>query len=365
MKKAVLLSVTALFAWNGASHAQSSSSQPPQERMDWQADRKNAATARSVIDVRDYGAVGDRTTDNGTAFKNAITAAEANNPEINFPYSPKGYVIQSGAFTNRMLGRFNFNGNVFSGKALGRPENGAGRFNSLYTNPWLIVSNVKEEMDPAALSLPGSGSALIGHAFECLPNRPNNTDTIMTRRMVACLYAGTDTGTGGKPGTAYTMEVFNPVLNLDSNSGSVQEIDLNFNGTVRDGGISRGLFITGGGKMGNTTSSVALDIQHSDYSGGPLPWSTGVSVREATVSYQAHARSDGTGSMFEGFSPSGTKVSAIDDNGYATFAGIAASAGYTPTASSTCKKGAIMNDDSYAYFCTSKGKWKKVALDAL
>ncbi|WP_395370785.1 hypothetical protein [Komagataeibacter diospyri] len=327
--------------------------------------RTLADRALSVTDVRDYGAVGDGATDNGAPFTNAIAAAEADNLEVNFPYSSKGYVVNTGTFTNKMLGRFNFNGNVLSGAALGTPGTGAGVLNSLYTNPWLIVANTKEEIDPAALTLPSSGSALIGHAVECLPNRPNTGDTVTTKRMVSCLYAGADTGTGGASGTNYSMEVRNDVLNLSSNSGAAYEIDLNFNGKVLDGGISRGLFITGGGAAGNTTSSVAVDIQHNDYSGGLLPWSTGISVRDATVSYQAYARSDGSGFLFQGYNSAETEVASIDTNGYAIFAGIATSASYTPTSSSTCTKGAVMNDDSYAYFCTSAGTWKRIALSSL
>ena len=221
-----------------------------------------------------------------------------------------------------MLGRFNFNGNVFSGAALGTPGTGAGVFNSLYTNPWLIVTGTKEEMDPASQSLPSSGSALIGHAFECLPNRPNSADTVTTKRMVACLYAGADTGTGGASGTDYSTEIFNPVLNLSSNSGAVQEIDLNFNGKVLDGGISRGLFVTGGGAAGNTTNSVAIDIQHGDYSGGLLPWSTGISIRDATYALQTYAQSNASGFLWTGYNSTGGEVVSVDANGYSTFAGL-------------------------------------------
>ncbi|GCE89427.1 hypothetical protein MSKU15_1028 [Komagataeibacter diospyri] len=274
------------------------------------------------VNVLDFGAKGDGATDNGTAFTNAINAAQANDQDVDFPYSSTGYVVNTGIFPNTTRGRFNFNGNVFSGTALGTPGTGAGTFNSLYTNPWLIVTGTKEEIDPAALSLPSSGSALIGRALECLPNRPNTSDTVKTGRMVACLYIGADTGTGGASGTSYSMELLNSVLNLSSSSGAAQEIDVNFNGKVLDGGVSRGLFITGGGAAGNTTSSVAIDIQHSDYSGGLLPWSTGISIRNSTVGLQTYARSDGTGFLYQGYSASGTLVSQIDNNGYGTFANI-------------------------------------------
>lgn len=274
------------------------------------------------VNTARYGTIGDGLTDDGPAVSASMAAALKNGSPLIFPHAPSGYNLSSGSFSNETLGDFHFNDNSFSGSALGSPQTGTGRFNSLYTNPWLVVTGEKIEADPAGHAVAGSGSANIGWALECHNNHMDPASNAIKSRMISCGYIGMDTGTDGGTGTTYSSENLNEVLNLSSNSGTSEEIDVNFNGYVADGGWSRGLFITGGGKPGNQTNSVALDIQHIAYDGSLLPWSTGISVREATTAIQTYARLDGQGFLYQGYDRNGSLVSQIDNNGYFLATGI-------------------------------------------
>lgn len=298
--------------------------------------RTLADRANDNVSILDYGASSSASgTTNGTAVTNAIAAAQASSQWVNFPYRSGGYAI-TGTFTDDALGYFNFGGNALSGTGIGTPGSGAGTLNSLYTNPYLIVTGIKYELDPAGQAVPATGSANIGWAIECKPNRPNSGDKSTTARMVACGYIGADTGTGGASGTQFTMEDLNPVLNLNTNAGTGIEQDVNFNGTVADGEVSRGLFITGGGAAGNNTLSVAMDIQHSDYSGGWLPWTTGISIRNATNQIMQYKSTDSEAGFFqEAFNVAGTAIWKVDKNGYNTAAGYTTSGNVSATGSVT------------------------------
>ncbi len=294
--------------------------------------RTLADRANDTVSVLDYGASPTASAaTNGTAVTSALAAAQASSQWLNFPYRSAGYSI-SGTFTNNALGYFNFGGNVLSGAGIGTPGTGAGTLNSLYTNPYLIVTGIKYELDPAGQAVPAAGSANIGWAIECRPNRPNSGDKSTTVRMVACGYIGADTGTGGSSGTEFTMEDLNPVLNISTNSGTGIEQDVNFNGTVNDGGVSRGLFVTGGGAAGNNTLSVALDIQHSAYDGTWLPWTTGISIRNATNQIMQYKSTDSEAGFFqEAFNVAGNAIWKVDKNGYNTAAGYTTSGNVTAT----------------------------------
>lgn len=274
--------------------------------------------------IMNYGASASASGEtNGTAVTNAISAAQSGNMWIDFPYNSSGYTI-TGTFSNNSLGYFNFANNVLSGSGIGSPQTGEGTLNSLYTNPWLIVTGIKREHDPASHIVPNSGSALIGEAIECLPNHPVTGDASSTSRMIACVYRGADTGTGGASGTAYTTEVDNDVLNLNTNSGSAYEIDVNFNGKVVDGGWSRGIFLTGGGATGNNTNSVAIDINHEAYDGTVLPWTTGISIRHAANMLEMYeSTASEAGFFIQTFDNNNVETSHIDKNGYSKAAGYA------------------------------------------
>ncbi|GBQ10354.1 hypothetical protein AD928_09050 [Acetobacter cerevisiae] len=390
-----------------------------------------------IANPLDFGAA-PGAADSATSLLAAYSSSGV--PIINIPFSQSGYNVgtltgssnlinSSGQLLNWNLGISFLNGSRFSGTGIGAPETGGGAFNSTYTNPWNVTTNLKMEFDPAALPQKNkvTNQAL---SIECRPNRPNGNDQTPTRHWIACVYRGADTGSGGASGTQINTEVDNDVLNLDTNSGTAYEIDVNVNGAVADGGISRGIFVTGGGIAGNAFNSVALDIQHGTYSGtGSLNWGAGVSVRNSLKAFMAFAESDNQGSLYQGYNSSGTQVfnvdtngyvttpgiissgttlastagkiafsataenaddyvaikaspsdsgfffrafdtngdtlSSVDKNGYAVMKGLQLTGGYTPTASTTCSKGTIMNDDSYLYVCTSAGAFKKVALGAL
>lgn len=312
--------------------------------------------------VRDFGATPDGKTPADTAIAAAFATSPA--PVVNFPYAAPGYYLTTG-LANETLGIYRLNGNLFSGPGVGKPESGGGLFNATYTNPWNVTTNLKMEFDPASLSQKGNvtNQAL---SLECRPNRPNSGNPNPNRNWVACIYRGMDTGSGGGPGTSISSEVDNDVLNLSSNSGTDYEIDVNFNGTVLDGGWSRGIFLTGGGGTGNNTNSVALDIMHVAYDGSWLPWTTGISMREATNMIQLYrTQAIEAGYFLQTFDQTGAETSHLDKNGYANVQGIRLLASSTPAAGTGCNKGSLTWDDNALYLCTSAGTYKKAALSAL
>jgi len=325
---------------------------------------KDRARGANGIDVRDHGAVADGTADSGPAVAKAIAVARATGAPVLFPKSSIGYYL-SGDFPPDEIGEFQLNGNIFSGSGVGSPQRGRGAFNSTYTNPWNVTTDRKLVFDPAALPQ-AENVTNQAISIECRPNRPNLANADPKRNWIACIYRGADTGLGGGNGTSISTEIANDVLNLNTNSGIAYEIDVNVNGDVVDGGISRGIFITGGGIAGRRFDSVALDIMHGTYDHkGILPWGTGVSVRSSTDAFQAHARTDGVGHLYQGYDKHDKTVYEVDTNGYVTASGLRLTAGYTPERSSQCAKGSMMSDDEYLYVCTSGGHFKKVRLEAL
>ena len=326
--------------------------------------RESAAPSAAVdgVNVRTYGAIGDGTSDSGAAIMKAIAASQASGASVFFPKTSAGYRL-SGNIPANLLGEFHFNGNIFSGSGVGSPERGNGAFNSTYTNPWNVTTDRKYIFDPAALSQAANvtNQAI---SIECRPNRPNPANADRQRNWIACVYRGADTGLGGGKGTSISTEIANDVLNLNTNSGVAYEIDVNVNGNVADGGISRGIFITGGGIAGRRFDSVALDIMHGTYDHkGILPWGTGVSVRASTVAFQAHAREDGVGHLYQGYDKSDKPVYQVDTNGYVEAAGLTVTSRNTPAPSSKCKPGTLMPDDTYLYVCTSNEHFKRVKLE--
>lgn len=267
--------------------------------------------------VIDYGAQGNGSTDDGLHVESAITAASKGT--TSFPYKPNGYYLNSGSFPQTIVGHYELNGNMFTGAAIGTPETGSGLFNSPYTNPWNVTTNDRWHYDPAGYGPQKNRVTFEGQSITCGPNHPVSGDSVVNKHWIACVYRGADTGTGGAPGTEINTEVDNDVLNLDTNSGTAYELDVNVNGSVADGGIQRGIFITGGGNAGNNWNGVALDIQHGTYSGtGALNWSAGVSVRNSLRAFLAQAESDGQGSLYSGADKNGTNVFNVDTNGYVT-----------------------------------------------
>jgi hypothetical protein len=287
--------------------------------------------ATEVINPIDLGAMNDGQTDSGPAILKAIAAAEANGAPVIFPRSTRGYYLD-GVFPELQLGEFHFRGNLFRGRGVGSPTTGGGTFNNQYTNPFNVTTDLKYIFDPAALpqKLPVTNIAM---SIECAPNRPNQLNPNPNRNWVACVYRGADTGKGGAPGTQILTGVGNDVLNLDENSGTVYEIDMNVNGIVKDGGISRGIFLTGGGNPGRPFNSVALDIQHGAYDGSRLPWSTGISIRSSVFMLQMFKDSaDEPGYFMQAFDQAGKPEFTLDKKGNMTAASVQS---LGPIASST------------------------------
>ncbi|GBQ32315.1 hypothetical protein HLH34_04500 [Gluconacetobacter azotocaptans] len=332
----------------------------------------NDAAARTIAqhfvdlpNVLDFGAVAG-TADSGNGFLSAYETAPATTGfrVLNFPYSASGYTANAlsgasndylypgvGSLKNELPGIYYLNGNVVAGTMGGTPENGHGTFNSEITNPWNVVTNIREVLDPAAVPSRGAGVTYVGHSVECLPQRPNASDANTTIRGIACLYFGGDTGTGGATGTAYGSEIVNMVQNVDTNSGNILELNQNWNGQVADGGFSRTLYITGGGNYPNPNSA-AIEINHGTYSGGSAPYGSGIVIRGSTndlAMFRASATDPGYfqlglnenaayiysldkqanlwATSLATHNAAGTTTSAIDTNGYSTAAGYTASNG--------------------------------------
>lgn len=285
--------------------------------------RSLASHLLDTINVRDYGARGDGVTDDGPAVAAAIAAAQPGGSII-FPYSSQGYVLNTGSFPLTQPAIYDLRGNHFSGQAIGTPETGNGLFNASFTNPWNITTASRRHYDPASYGPQKNNVTFQGEAVTCSPNHPIAGDQPAGRHWIACIYRGADTGSGGAQGTNISTEVDNDVLNLDSNSGVGYELDINVNGSIQDGGIQRGIFITGGGNAGNQWNGVGLDIQHGTYSGsGELNWSTGISVRNAHNAIDAYAEKDGAGFLYRGMNSQENDVYHVDTNGFISAAGLA------------------------------------------
>lgn len=286
---------------------------------------------RDIINVKDYGAKGDGSTDDGPAVSAAISAA-GNGGTILFPYSDAGYVLNRGYFPQTQTAIYDLRGNHFTGAAIGHPEEGTGLFNASFTNPWNITTGSRRHYDPAAYGAQKNSVTFQGEATTCSPNHPVQGDEINNRHWIACIYRGADTGSGGAPGTSINTEVDNDVLNLGTNSGVGYEIDVNVNDDVKDGGIQRGIFITGGGGAGRYWNGVGLDIQHGTYDGtSSLDWGTGISVRNAHHSIEAHSEKDGAGFLYLGFNNQDNEVYHVDTNGYISATGMTLKGAATTT----------------------------------
>ncbi len=370
------------------------------------------------INVVNYGAVAGGT-DSGTAVKNALSTA-ANRFPVYFPYSAYGYTINSGAYTGKEIGTWLLNGNRITGNAIGVPSAGTGTLISPYTNPYLIATDRKSVYDPAAIPQPNTG-ATVAESIECLPNRANGQNANVNRNWIACRYVGADTGSGGTASIDISTEVENWVLNVSGNHGLAFEIDTNFNAAVTDRQWTTGLFLTGGGAAGTNVNSVALSIMHAAYDGSWLPWTTGLSIREATNQIQQYKASAGEAGFFQqAFDESSNAIYWLDKMGNQTAQIVTAKKGFVGSAptgydefsatrqtstdtgffiryfdekaktlasidksggavvsnlintnrtgessTSTCTPGEMHADDLNLYVCISTGKYKVVALQAI
>lgn len=333
-----------------------------------------SGSTSSVSAIANVMAPGSRAaTPDSQAFLHAYESATI--PIVNVPYRGTGYRIdiiasqrstlldKKGRLRNENQGITFLNGNAFTGAGLGDPSHGDGTFVSTYTNPWNVTTNLKMEFDPAAIPESGDHVTNQGLSIECLPNHPNSKDGSPTHHWVACVYRGASTGTGGYPESSINTEVGNDVLNLETNSGTADEIDVNVNGRVSDGRISRGLFITGGGVRGLPFRSVALDIQHGAYSGAAIPWSTGLSIRNAFNSIELYKESTtSSGAFLSTFDEHGHINARLDKNGIATLSGMINTNRSSESIFSRCIPGEMHADDNMLYVCVSSHHYKMVRL---
>lgn len=304
--------------------------------------------AEHLLDITnpvDFGAVSaGGSGDNVTGP--ALVKATSSTPRYSIwslPYNGGGYVanadptctdpvycytgsINPGTLRNEAPGIYFLNNNAITGTMGGTPETGHGTFNSTYTNPYNVTTNLRMLFDPAAIPSRGPNVTYQGWTLECLPQRPNPNDSAANlaakKRGAICAYMGMDTGTGAVSGSAYGSEVMNMVLNQGTNSGNALEINHNFNGQLADGQYSRTLFITGGGNYDNYNSS-AIEINHGCYStcadGGTGMYGTGIGVRGSVTSYWAQRESAGaTGDFYVGFSETMQPVFKVNKQGAIT-----------------------------------------------
>ena len=283
--------------------------------------RTLSAHLNDQTNILDYGAVAG-TADSSTALGVAMAAAQANGSVVTIPYSTSGYMLgTAGSYTVKTPGEWDFRGNVISGPGIGTPNTGGGTLLSPYTNPWLITSNRKRIYDPAAIPQLGNETTT-ADSLECKPNRANPLNANTARNWITCRYVGADTGSGGTSSTDISTEIENWVLNVSGNHGVGFEIDTNFNAAVTDGQWTTGLFLTGGGPAGTNVNSVALSIMHAAYDGTDLPWTTGISIRQATTMLEFQNTQAGeTGYFQRGYDSAGNTLWSVDKAGNLVSAG--------------------------------------------
>ena len=295
------------------------------------------ARALDIANPLDFGAVpagGPGDTVTGPALVNTVKST----PGFvlwTLPYNASGYVANAdasctdpvycytgvtnpGTLRNENPGAYFLNNNTITGTMGGQPENGLGTFNSTFTNPHNVTTNLRIVADPAAIPSRGAGVTYQAVSIETLPQHPVAGDASATTRGILTMYLGGDTGTGGGPETHYGSEILNVVQNVNTNSGTAAEINQNFNGQVLDGGFQRSLFITGGGNYTNHNSS-AIEINHGCYTtcadSGDGYYGNGL-VTRGSVNHIVMQRgaSGESGYFLQGYSETNALLFSVDKN---------------------------------------------------
>lgn len=299
--------------------------------------RKVNMSHRSV-NVKDYGAKGDGTTDDYQAFVDAISHTSDGDyiviPQGTYNLSANPYPVSNNVISTNPAdyntGYRNFivsSGAQFKGAAIGSPTTGAGKFFSAFsTNPWLIVAGNSDlynlnHVDPTN----AQKGAIIGDCKE-LASVDTTVPTGIEHRWYALEYRGANTGNVKNPKA--NVELLNQVINVTGCTGICTEIDLN-NFTDDTGAFSVALFITGGGT--GKSNMTAIDINKDDIA---TDWVSGLNVRRARTCISGVLVENGTGAQFtrasdtapSGFylnclTASGVSLARIDANGFIFGAG--------------------------------------------
>lgn len=263
--------------------------------------RRISMSHRSV-NVKDYGAAGNGTTDDYQAFVDAI----ANTSDGDYIVIPQGvYYLSANPYpiSDNVIstdpdayntGYRNFivsSGAQFKGAAIGSPTTGAGKFFSAFsTNPWLVIAGNNDlynlnHVDPSN----AQKGAIIGDCKE-LASVDTTVPEGVAHRWYALEYRGANTGNAKN--TAANVELLNQVINVTGCTGIATEIDLN-NFSDDTGAFSVALFITGGGN--GKSNMTAIDINKDDIA---TDWVSGVNIRRAGTCVSGILVDNGVGAQF-------------------------------------------------------------------
>lgn len=254
------------------------------------------------VNVKDYGATGNGTTDDYQAFVDAI----ANTSDGDYITIPQGvYYLSANPYpiSNNTIntdpdtystGYRNFivsTGAQFKGAAIGSPTTGAGKFFSAFsTNPWLVIAGNYNlynlnHVDPSN----AQKGAIIGDCKE-LASVDTTVPVGVEHRWYALEYRGANTG--NTKNTSTNVELLNQVINVTGCTGVATEIDLN-NFSDDTGAFSVALFITGGGN--GKSNMTAIDINKDDIA---TDWVSGVNIRRAGTCVSGTLVNNGVGAQF-------------------------------------------------------------------
>lgn len=220
--------------------------------------------------VRDFGAVGDGTTDDYQAFADAYAAADYGSYII----IPEGrYYLSQNPQGAKPVTWLMDQGTTFTGAGAGSPSTGAGGFGTTYiSNPWLNTSGLYGILNTNDRNSPGGVTNAISYEMEPIQVRSGG---VLSRDWRNLIYLGANTG--ADTAAYYNManvEIMNQVLNITAQKGIMMEMDLNTYRTIPD--FSTALFITGGGTV--NTPSTAIDIQRDTWL---THWTNALSIRKA------------------------------------------------------------------------------------
>lgn len=302
------------------------------------SNNKRVNMSHRSVNVKDYGATGNGTTDDYQAFVNAIAQTTDGDyiviPQGIYYLSANPYPISDNTISTDpaaySTGYRNFivsSGAQFKGAAIGSPTTGAGKFFSAFsTNPWLVIAGNNDlynlnHVDPSN----AQKGAIIGDCKE-LASVDTTVPAGVEHRWYALEYRGANTG--NTKNTSANVELLNQVINVTGCTGVATEIDLN-NFTNDTGAFSVGLFITGGGT--GKSSMTAIDINKDDIA---TDWVSGVNIRRASTCVSGTLVDNGVGAQFTRHSddtPSGffimclsaaqSPLFRVDANGYVFGAG--------------------------------------------